>query len=188
MGSEVTLGVFLVVAIILALVVARRPEITASSGGRILAFASLALIPSLAATEGVLVHLEQSKSTEFCLTCHVMEPYGTSILTDDSEMIPAVHYRNKYVPRDSACYACHTQYAMFGDLKAKLSGVKHLYVNYLGTIPDTLATYEPYRNRECLHCHGDTPQFEKNEMHVDMLAELRDEEVSCLDCHDRIHR
>jgi nitrate/TMAO reductase-like tetraheme cytochrome c subunit len=98
-----------------------------------------------------------------------------------------MHYQNKWVPKDEACFTCHTQYAMFGDMKAKLNGFKHLLVNYVGTIPEEIELYAPYQNRECLHCHGDARSFEESELHVDFIDELRGGETSCLECHDLVH-
>jgi hypothetical protein len=42
---------------------------------------------------------------------------------------------------------------MFGGLKAKLGGLRHIYVHYLGKPPqpEDIKLYEPYNNRECLH-------------------------------------
>ena len=76
---------------------------------------------------------------------------------------------------------------MYGDLEAKMAGLKHLWVHYFGTVPETIELYEPYRNRECLHCHGGARSYAENEMHADMLGELESGEISCLDCHDLVH-
>ena len=66
---------------------------------------------------GFALHLEHAKSTEFCVSCHVMEPYGTSLHFDDLDYLPASHFQNNLVPREKACYTCHTQYTMFGDVR-----------------------------------------------------------------------
>ena len=67
------------------------------------------------------------------------------------------------------------------------NGFKHLMVNYLGTIPESIELYSPYQNRECLHCHGIARSFKEGEMHVDFLEELRSGETSCLECHSLAH-
>ena len=64
------------------------------------------------------------------------------------------------------CYTCHTDYAMFGGLKAKLRGLNHVYVQYFGKIPDKVELYNPYNNRECLHCHGGARNFEEGATHI----------------------
>src|ERR1051325_11060734 len=109
--------------------------------------------------------VEKSKQTEFCLSCHVMEPYGRSLHVDERGHIPAVHYQNHLVPADRACFTCHTTYTLFGDYNAKLHGLRHVYVQYLGTIPKEIKLYEPYNNRECLHCHLGARSFEEGAMH-----------------------
>jgi cytochrome c-type protein NapC len=70
--------------------------------------------------------------------------------------LAAAHFQNHRVPADEACYTCHTNYAMFGGMKAKIGGLRHIYVYYLGKPPQPadIKLYEPYNNRECLHCHA----------------------------------
>jgi hypothetical protein len=91
------------------------------------------------------------------------------------------------VPRDEACFTCHTNYTLFGDYKAKLRGLRHVYVNYIGTIPKQIKLYEPYNKRECLHCHGGARAFEENEVHQPVRDDLAKNTTSCLECHDKIH-
>ena len=72
------------VAIALIALVALRPSLTAARGGKVLAFLALLVLPVVATAMGLSAHMEQSKSTEFCLSCHVMEPYGKSLYVDDA--------------------------------------------------------------------------------------------------------
>ena len=116
-----------------------------------------------------------------------MEPYGKSLLIDDSGYVAANHYQNRRIPRDQACYTCHTTYTMFGDFQAKLLGLKHVYVYYLGTVPEPLELYQPYNNRECLNCHEGARSFEESELHVDIRTELASNETSCQECHEPVH-
>jgi cytochrome c-type protein NapC len=164
-----------------------RPALVQARGGRILAFLSLFILPVLATGLGTSAQMEHSKTTKFCLSCHVMEPYGRSLLVDDPSYVPARHFQNNRVPRDEACFTCHTNYTLFGDYKAKLRGLRHVYVNYIGTIPKQIKLYEPYNNRECLHCHGGARSFEENEIHQPIRADLDKNATSCLECHDKIH-
>ncbi|HYH47424.1 MAG TPA: NapC/NirT family cytochrome c [Thermoanaerobaculia bacterium] len=184
--DEALVAVVLAAVALIALIVL-RPSLTAARGGRILAFLALLVLPVLAMAMGLSVHVEQSKSTEFCLSCHVMEPYGKSLQVDDAAWLPAQHFQNNRIPRDRACFTCHTDYTMFGDVNAKLRGLRHLYVNYIGGVPEKVALYEPYNNRECLHCHAGARSFEESELHRDMRAELGANETSCLECHDMTH-
>ncbi|MEK6374900.1 MAG: NapC/NirT family cytochrome c [Acidobacteriota bacterium] len=193
MLTSVTLVAVLVTfAAAMAAAVAIRPSITNSTGGRIFAFAALLVVPVLAGTAGLSEHVEKSKQTEFCLSCHVMEQYGKSLDVDDRSHIPAVHYQNHLVPADRACFTCHTTYTLFGDYKAKLKGLRHVYVQYVGTIPTHIKLYEAYSNRECLHCHLGARSFEEGAMHnVDpaTLPAVKANKLSCISagCHEAAH-
>ena len=184
---EPILIALVLVAIALIALVALRPSLTAARGGKVLAFLAFLVLPLVASAMGLSAHLDHSKSTEFCLSCHVMKPYGQSLKVDDPAWIPAHHYQNNLVPRDHACFTCHTNYTMFGDAKAKLRGLRHVYVYYLGHIPDKIELYEPYNNRECLHCHNGSRAFEESDLHKEIRADLASGQVSCLECHDTIH-
>ncbi|HXV63564.1 MAG TPA: NapC/NirT family cytochrome c [Vicinamibacteria bacterium] len=173
--------------IVLILLVVARPQLTIERGGKMLAFVALFILPVVATWIGTTRHLEHSKSTGFCLSCHEMEPYGRSLRLADRSYLPAGHFLNNRVPRDQACYTCHTTYTMFGDVQAKMHGLQHVFVHYLGTIPETIELYNPYSNRECLHCHAGARSFEELEDHVDFRQEIDSGETSCLECHDFVH-
>jgi cytochrome c-type protein NapC len=183
---------FLVVTAVLLLLLITRPFVTRAPGGKMIAFLGIFLFPALAVFAGAMDHMERSKRTSFCLSCHVMEDYGKSLHVDDSEFIPAVHYQNNYVPRDEACYTCHTDYVMYGTIRSKLRGMRHLAVQFFGTIPDTIKLYTPYNNRECLHCHAGARKFLKSSAHrgeEGFLADVTSGKRSCLElgCHDVAH-
>lgn len=182
-----TLAVLILITIALIALLVLRPSLTAARGGRILAFLGFLVLPVLATAMGLSTHLEHSKSTEFCLSCHVMEPYGKSLQVDDPAAVPAHHFQNNLVPREKACFTCHTDYTLFGDVNAKLRGARHAYVYYLGKLPEKIELYEPYNNRECLHCHAGARSFEEGELHKEIRADLGSGTTSCLECHDMIH-
>ncbi|MEM8964570.1 MAG: NapC/NirT family cytochrome c [Acidobacteriota bacterium] len=179
-------GIALVSVVLIALL-ASRPQLTRGHAGKAIAFVAMFVLPSLVTAVGVQVHLERAKSTEFCLSCHEMEPYGESLHVADPTWVAANHFLSNRVARDQACYTCHTQYTMFGDVNAKLAGLKHLWIHYTGDIPETIELYQPYNNRECLHCHGAARNYLENEFHDGMIAEMASGEVSCLDCHGPVH-
>jgi len=82
---------------------------------------------------------------------------------------------------------------MYGDVKAKLRGLRHVYVQYLGTPSKPLELYTFYNNRECLHCHLGGRSFEENENHTkeaQMLQQIKNNQMSCAttDCHNIVHR
>ena len=171
-----------------------RPNLTATQGGKILAFFVLFLLPLICLGMGTSYHIDRSKRTEFCLSCHEMEPYGKSLLVDDPAHLAAAHFQNHRVPAEEACYTCHTNYAMFGGFRAKLHGLKHVYVHYIGTppAPEAIRLYDPYNNRECLHCHLGARSFEEGAVHTadpDLLPAVKANKVSCVSsgCHEVVH-
>ncbi len=166
-----------------------RPSITFSREGKMLAFVAFFILPVLAAGIGASEHFERSKQTQFCLSCHIMEPWGKSLYVDDPSHIPAAHFQNHRIPADEACYTCHTDYAMYGTLRTKLEGLRHVYVNYLGKPMNPIHLYNPYSNSECLHCHLGARSFESNALHVAIMPDLKDNKLSCITsgCHDTIH-
>jgi nitrate/TMAO reductase-like tetraheme cytochrome c subunit len=185
--TTMALIAFALVTVLVISMVMVRPSLAGGAAGKTLAVVALAVLPVVATTFGTNAHLEASKTTDFCLSCHVMKPYGESLELDDSAHLPAAHFQNSRVPRDHACFSCHTTYTMYGDLDAKMKGLKHLWVNYFGTIPEKVELYEPFHNRECLHCHDGARTFEENEFHADFRQELATNETSCLECHDVAH-
>jgi nitrate/TMAO reductase-like tetraheme cytochrome c subunit len=187
-------AIVLVVALALALVLVAWPTVGLTKEGRAFAFVALFLLPLVAAALGIDRHVEQSKRTEFCTSCHVMDLHGRSLLVDDDTLLAATHYQGGRVPRETACFACHTTYTMYGDFNAKLRGVKHVWMNYFGGVTDEtkIKLYAPYHNRECLHCHQDTRRFERAKTHrLDRttMGKILKNETSCLTkgCHEFVH-
>src|SRR3984957_1470900 len=166
-----------------------RPSITATRGGKILAFAVLFLLPLLSAAMGVSDEMDHSKTTSFCLSCHTMESYGKSLYIDDPNHLPAAHFQNHRIPAEEACYTCHTDYAMYGSLRVKLNGLHHVYVQYFRTPMNPIHLYHPYNNRECLHCHEGARSFQ-SPTHMAMMDDLKNNTLSCVasGCHDTVHK
>lgn len=193
MPTSLIIAVVLFSVALIAVFVA-RPTITATRGGKVMAFLVLFMLPVLCVALGVSSELERSKSTKFCLSCHIMEPYGKSLLVDDPQHLAAAHFQNHRVPADEACYTCHTNYAMFGGIKAKFAGLRHVYVYYLGKppAPEDIKLYTPFNNRECLHCHAGARSFEEGAVHTadpDLLPALKANKTSCISsgCHEVVH-
>lgn len=176
-------------AMLLAVILLLRPSITAGAGGKILAFVALFLLPALCVGGGMSAHLQHSEQTHFCISCHVMEPYGRSLYIDDPNHIPAAHFQNHRVPADSACYACHADYTIYGPLKDKLEGVRRIYTQYIGTPPEHITVRGGYKNGQCLRCHGGARDFEGNVVHQAIMDSLKSNQTSCISsgCHDTIH-
>jgi cytochrome c-type protein NapC len=193
-NSVIALILVTIVAIAFALLTAFRAELTRVRGGKILAFFALCVLPILTTWIGVGQHLERSTSTQFCLSCHIMSDFGQSLYIDDKSYIPAVHFQNNRVPRDHACFTCHTDYTMFGDYKAKWRGLHHVWIQYFGKVPKPaeIKLYTPYNNRECLHCHAGARRYEEASAHhrdPNMLKEAAANRLSCMasNCHDIVH-
>jgi nitrate/TMAO reductase-like tetraheme cytochrome c subunit len=138
--------------------------------------------------------LHSMSEVKFCLRCHVMEAHGKTLQIDDNEVLSAVHYQNNYVPKATACFACHSDYGMFGTVAAKISGLRHMLVYYTGNSPDPkkLKTYSPYNVQNCLHCHAESKRFLAKKGHnknPDMLNNILSAQKGCLvsGCHDIAH-
>jgi nitrate/TMAO reductase-like tetraheme cytochrome c subunit len=185
---------FIAIALALAALIGWRVELTRARGGKILAFVTLFIVPILAVGLGFSEHMQRAESTQFCLSCHVMHDFGQSLHVDDPSYIPARHFQNNLVPREHACYTCHTDYTMFGTAHAKLRGLRHLYVQYLSTppAPAEIKLYTPFNNRECLHCHLGMRVFEEQPKHnktPEMMRQIVSNQISCMTskCHDTVH-
>ena len=177
-------------ALVVLLWVAARSFISVPWGKLALAAGGL-LVPLLVSVGGIAVGVQESSRTRFCMDCHEMEGHGKSLFVDNPRALAAVHYQNRLVDRDSICYDCHRNYALFGDLHAKINGLKHVWVHYFGEIPETFELYSPYPNSNCLHCHEDARRFLEHPAHRPQLAAMMkadvDDQVSCLGCHNITH-
>jgi cytochrome c-type protein NapC len=168
------------------------PNLTDARGGKILAFLAFFIFPVFAGLLGFENHMERAKQTSFCLSCHIMGQYGQSLYVDDASYIPAAHFQNGRVPRDQACYTCHTDYSLFGGFKSKFRGLHHIYAQYVTGPQQPLKLYHPYNNRECLHCHEGSRSFEQGAVHTadpQTMADIKSNKISCMTsgCHDTVH-
>jgi nitrate/TMAO reductase-like tetraheme cytochrome c subunit len=194
MNAAIIPILFTAIVAVLGVLMAMRPELTLARGGKIFAFVALCILPVVSVWAGLNAQIERSTSTQFCLSCHVMANFGKSLFVDDKSYLPAAHFQNNFVPRDHACFTCHTDYTMFGDYKAKWRGLHHVWVQYLGTVPkpEDIKLYTAFNNRECLHCHAGARSYEEASPHhknPDMLAQAASNQLSCMSsgCHDIVH-
>lgn len=188
-GTAQTLvsGALIVALLVAALGLVGFRQLARSVWGRVALLVAAALLPVSVSLAGLRGGVTESSRTRFCLGCHEMQNHGRSLFVENPKALAAVHYQNRLVDRDTACYSCHTDYAMFGDIKAKLSGLRHVSVHYFGTIPDRFALYKPYSNNNCLHCHEDGRRFIEAVPHQPIMAKLQSGETSCLGCHNVAH-
>lgn len=165
----------------------RRPELAFNLGGKVLAFLALCILPGLLLIGGAERHYEQAKTTTFCVSCHVIRPYAESLYIDHPRFLPAAHFQNRRIPAERACYTCHTNYTMFGDVDDKIRGVRHVWHAVLGTGSDPVALYKPFENLACLKCHEGARSYAEQVAHVPFMTQLAEGEMSCLMCHNLIH-
>jgi cytochrome c-type protein NapC len=178
----------LVVGVAIALLVARGAPLLASQRwGRLVMLGGLLVLPLLISAANLHAGVTESSQTHFCLSCHEMQRHGMSLFADNRQALAAVHYQNRLIDRDQTCYSCHKDYAMFGDVKAKLNGLRHVWVHYTQPIPAKLALYQPYKSANCLHCHDDARRFAEAPAHKPILSALYSGETSCLGCHRVAH-
>ncbi len=177
------------VTIILAAIFLIRPSVTAGAAWKILAFIGLGVLPALCVVGGMNTHMQRSEQTSFCISCHVMVPYGQSLYVDDPKHIPAQHFQNHRVPAEMACYSCHADYSIYGPLKDKMQGLKRIYMQYVSTPPNPITIPGGFKNGQCLHCHLGARSFEENPIHAAIMDSLKSNDMSCLTsgCHDTAH-
>ena len=115
-----------------------------------------------------------------------MEPYGRSLLIDSADHLPAQHSQNARVDGEFSCFVCHTNYTMFGDIQSKITGVRHVWINYLVRFPRSFRSISPIRTASVCIATA-RPVFFNEGLHGEMRAELDSNDVSCLECHTSVH-
>src|SRR5450432_526622 len=186
------LPAFLIVALatglaIVVLLALGAGSLAANRVGRLVLLVGLVALPVMLSAGNLTMGVHESSSTRFCLSCHEMQRHGKSLFVDDRHALAAVHYQNRFVPREGICYSCHSDYAMFGDVKAKLNGLRHVWVHYFRPQPERLELYQPYPNKNCLHCHDDARSFVEAPAHRPVMDALAANRVSCMSCHRVVH-
>jgi cytochrome c-type protein NapC len=155
--------------------------------GRVVLLVGVLVLPVLLSAGNISYGFHQSSTTGFCLSCHEMRDHGKSLFVDNRQALAAVHYQNRLVDRETVCYSCHKDYAMFGDVKAKLNGLRHVWAHYIAGVPKKIELYQPYPNSNCLHCHDDMRRFVEGPAHKPVLSALYAGTTSCLSCHRIAH-
>jgi cytochrome c-type protein NapC len=188
-GPTGILIALIVLSMVLAMFFFVRPAGAAAPREKILAFVALFILPALCVAEGMSVHMQRSEQTRFCISCHVMEPYGRSLYRDSPNYLPAAHFQNHRVPADTACFSCHGDYTIYGPLKNKLQGITRIYLQYISTPPKHITIPGGYNNNQCLRCHAGARDFEANPIHQALMDSLKSNQMSCISsgCHDTVH-
>ena len=173
-------------AIVVLLYVGAR-SLAGQTTGRVVLLVGLVALPLLLSAGNISYGFHQSSTTNFCLSCHEMRDHGKSLFVDNRQALAAVHYQNRLVDRETVCYSCHKDYAMFGDVTAKLNGLRHVWAHYIAGVPKKIELYQPYPNSNCLHCHDDMRRFVDAPAHKPVLSALYAGTTSCLSCHRIAH-
>ena len=177
----------LVGLVILALVAIGAGALDGHTVGRVVLLIAIVALPLLLSAANFSYGVSESSSTRFCLSCHEMQNHGKTLFADNRQALAAVHYQNRLVDRQTACYSCHKDYAMFGDVTAKLNGLRHVWAHYVTGVPKKIELYQPYPNSNCLHCHDDARRFVDGAAHRPVLDALYAGTTSCLSCHRVAH-
>jgi len=133
------------------------------------------------------VAIEDSKKVEFCKSCHVMHGYVNDLEDPESEYLASQHYQYRWIAEDQ-CFTCHSDYGIFGNMKAKMTGIRHVWAYYTG-YETPVELYGTYNNGICLRCHAPVLSFQEEGEHEDNAGDILSNEMSCLgvDCHVRPH-
>ena len=176
-------------------VILQAPNLALQRTGKFVLLMGIVILPVASIWVGANHYYHEASQRTFCLSCHEMKPFGQSLLIDDPSAIPAAHFQNHMVPPKEACFTCHTNYGLFGTVRAKLTGMRHVWIHFFGKIPPPkdIKLYSPYPNANCLHCHKGMRLFESQPAHhtKDVPYEkIISGKQSCVasGCHDFIHQ
>jgi len=164
----------------------RRPHRMSEPATRWMLFLGICLLPLPVLFMSGAVGMEQSKNIQFCGSCHVMEPFVENMQDPDSDLLAALHYKNRYIQRDH-CYRCHTDYGFLGNIEAKKDGVDHVWRNITSTYTLPIRKRKPFHYTVCLDCHGQAKKFLEESFHEGVIDEVLRGETGCLDCHVASH-
>jgi cytochrome c-type protein NapC len=129
-------------SVALIAVLAAWPGLTATRRGKVLAFLVLFLLPLLCMAMGVSSEFERSKSTSFCLSCHIMEPHGRSLYVDDSTYPPRRTFRTIVSRPARPVTPATLTTRCSADSGPKLNGLHQVYIQYLGKHHDPIRLYD----------------------------------------------
>jgi cytochrome c nitrite reductase small subunit len=145
------------------------------------------LVPMMVAFLSFAHGLESSSTVASCGSCHVMTPFVQDLHDPQSETLAATHYKNRYI-QEKHCYTCHSDYGLTGTLSAKLAGLGHVWRYTTGSYTTPITIAHPYRNAQCLECHGASQKFRGSAGHPqEEMANLTSGSTPCLTCHGPAH-
>jgi nitrate/TMAO reductase-like tetraheme cytochrome c subunit len=133
--------------------------------------------------------LGASMDSRFCGSCHVMEPVVREALAG-GDQLAARHIALGALPREQACYECHSNYGVWGTLQAKMAGVGHIVRNAFGWYEFPIKIEGTYPVSVCLHCHAQSEKFRAQSVHTDLDTQkaFLDGSLGCTGaCHPSPH-
>jgi hypothetical protein len=148
------------------------------------------VLPIAAYGLGMLMVMEESKSTRFCGSCHVMTPIVESLRAADDGSLAAIHYTRGLVPTAEACYTCHSGYGIWGTFGAKKAGVTHMWHGLTGHYDLPLRLNGTFDIASCLGCHAGAASFRAVAAHQDpdVQQALLTHTMACTGaCHPAAH-
>lgn len=173
----------------------RRPK-QLTRGTKLALFLGIGVFPLGTAATGNVSGFEATKQRSFCGSCHVMTPYSDDSNDQASLTLASRHARNDLFGEEN-CYACHSDYGMFGTVSTKLGGLRHVYeysLHYhdmsLEEARRTIKIIKPFQNSTCMHCHSTTlKSWLSVGDHASLVEPIRDGGISCASagCHGPAH-
>ena len=151
---------------------------------------ALVLLPIFGYVLGNLHVLDESKSVEFCGSCHVTMPPLVESMQTGSDNLAAIHYQRAGVTQKEACYDCHSGYGATGDFNAKLAGLSHMYHTIMDSERYPLKMRSTFDISSCLDCHSGSSAFRDVKGHKPLGTQnqLLSGEMSCTGaCHESAH-
>src|ERR1700674_3676190 len=103
-----------------------------ASGLRERLVVALGLLPVSGVFAAYAYAISESMKVESCGACHNMDPFLKDLRDPKSENLAALHYQNN-VARGTECYACHSDYGLWGDAHAKFYALGHIWNEGMGT-------------------------------------------------------
>ena len=155
-----------------------------------LSSAGLLLLPVFAYVLGNVHVLDESKSVNFCGSCHVTMPPLVEAMKAEGEWLATSHFRKSAVAHEQACYVCHSGYGVFGGVNAKLAGISHMIHTVLRSERYPLKMRSTFDISACMNCHAASEAFRAVKGHKTrgIQNRLLSGESGCSGaCHEAAH-
>jgi cytochrome c nitrite reductase small subunit len=180
LGALLTIGI----AVVLLSLLRYRGRL-AGRGSWLALVTGVGVVPLASIAIGSLLVFARAERVEFCGSCHLaMKPYVDDMLDPASDSLAALHFRNRYIPRDQ-CYSCHSSFGLFGTVQAKVAGIIDVHRYYTRSFRPPLAMREPYPDTDCLKCHAGAVRWET--AHAALRSGGDEDLPRCMSCHASEH-